>query len=35
MYYYFAEVSKDLIDIKRDMSLEEYNNIEPHIKETE
>ncbi len=32
MYYYIAEVSKDLISIKRDASTEEYNKIEPHIK---
>lgn len=32
MYYYIAEVSKDLISIKRDESTEEYNTIEPHIK---
>lgn len=32
MYYYIAEVSNDLISIKREATTEEYNEIEPHIK---
>ena len=32
MFYYFAEVNNEKIDIIREASAEEYNNIEPHIK---
>ena len=31
MYYYIAEVTKELIDIKREATKEEYDNLEPHL----
>lgn len=32
VYYYFAEYSKDLLDIKREATQEEYEKLEPSLK---